>query len=113
MPSARVKVLMAVFAAVAHHVASAQAAPDAATVKPLLVKGTCRGCHAVDKKVVGPAYHQVAAKYKDDPKAVDMLAEKIVKGGSGAWGPIPMPSAIAPAEAKILAAWVLASVPAH
>lgn len=115
MPSARVKILIAVCAAAACHVASAQSAPEAATVKPLLVKGTCLGGHAVDKKVVGPAYHEVAAKYQGDPKAVDLLAEKIVKGGAGVWGPIPMPaaSAITPAEAKILAAWMLAGAPAN
>jgi cytochrome c len=69
----------------------------------------CMACHAIDKKVVGPAYKDVAKKYAGDAKAVDMLASKIMKGGSGAWGPVPMPAnaQVNDAEAKKLAAWVL------
>lgn len=95
--------------------AEAQQPPAAATVKPLLTKGGCLACHSVDKKVVGPAFRDVAAKYKGDATAVDRLAEKIVKGGAGAWGPVPMPpaSGISPADAKILATWVLAGAPAN
>lgn len=71
----------------------------------------CMSCHAVDKKVVGPAYKDVAAKYKADKTAVDKLATKIMKGGAGVWGPIPMPANVQvnEAEAKKLAAWVLAT----
>lgn len=70
----------------------------------------CMACHAVDKKLVGPAYKDVAAKYKGDKGAVDMLAAKIIKGGAGVWGPVPMPAnaQVNEAEAKKLAAWVLA-----
>jgi cytochrome c len=67
-------------------------------------------CHAVDKKLVGPAYKEVAAKYKDQKDAVDTLAVKIMKGGSGVWGPVPMPAnnaQVSEADAKKLAAWVL------
>ena len=66
-------------------------------------------CHSVDKKLVGPAYKDVAAKYKGDKAAVDKLAAKVVKGGSGAWGTIPMPAnpQVSEAEAKTLVAWVL------
>ena len=69
----------------------------------------CMACHATDKKLVGPAYKDVAAKYKGDAKAVDMLAAKIIKGGSGVWGAVPMPAnpQVSDAEAKKLAAWVL------
>jgi cytochrome c len=69
----------------------------------------CMACHAVDKKLVGPAYKDVAKKYAGDAKAVDMLATKIQKGGSGVWGAIPMPAnpQVNEAEAKKLAAWVL------
>ena len=69
----------------------------------------CMACHAVDKKLVGPAYKDVAAKYAGDKSAVDKLATKIVKGGSGVWGPVPMPAntQVSEAEAKKLAAWVL------
>ena len=66
-------------------------------------------CHAVDKKLVGPSYKDVARKYAGDKTAVDKLAAKMIKGGSGVWGAIPMPAnpQVSEAEAKRLAAWVL------
>lgn len=69
----------------------------------------CMSCHALDKKLVGPAYKEVAAKYKGDAKASAMLAAKIKAGGKGTWGPVPMPpNNVTPEEAGKLAAWVLA-----
>jgi cytochrome c len=75
----------------------------------LAQKKNCMACHAVDKKVVGPAYKDVAAKYAGQKDAAAKLAEKIQKGGSGVWGPVPMPAntQVNDAEAKQLAAWVL------
>ncbi|MFM2406987.1 MAG: hypothetical protein RL223_4867 [Pseudomonadota bacterium] len=68
----------------------------------------CLACHAIDKKVVGPAYKEVAAKYKGDKSAEAKLTEKIIKGGAGVWGQMPMPpQSVTPAEAKVLVAWVL------
>ena len=69
----------------------------------------CMSCHAVDKKLVGPSYKEVATKYSGQKDAADKLAVKIVKGGSGVWGPVPMPAnaQVNEAEAKKLAAWVL------
>lgn len=68
----------------------------------------CFACHTVDKKVVGPAYKDVAAKYKNDPKAAVTLAAKIKAGGKGIWGPVPMPpNQVTEDEAKKLAVWVL------
>ena len=69
----------------------------------------CMACHAVDKKLVGPSYKDVAAKYKDDKSAVDKLAVKIRAGGVGVWGQVPMPAntQVSEAEAKTLASWVL------
>jgi cytochrome c len=69
----------------------------------------CMACHAVDKKLVGPSYKDVAAKYASDKAAVDKLAAKIIKGGSGVWGPVPMPAnaQVNDAEAKKLAAWIM------
>lgn len=69
----------------------------------------CMACHAIDKKLVGPAYKEVAAKYAGQKDAADKLAAKIQKGGSGVWGPVPMPAnpQVSEAEAKKLAAWVL------
>jgi len=69
----------------------------------------CMTCHAVEKKVVGPSYKEVAAKYANQKDAVDKLAGKILKGGSGVFGVVPMPAntQVSEAEAKKLAAWVL------
>lgn len=80
-----------------------------------LAKGNaCLSCHAVDKKLVGPSYQDVAAKYKGDAGAVAKLADKIKKGGSGVWGAIPMPpsAGLKDDDAKLLADWVLAGAPA-
>jgi cytochrome c len=72
-------------------------------------KKNCMACHATDKKVIGPAYKEVAAKYAGQKDAADKLAQKILKGGSGVWGAVPMPAnpQVSDAEAKTLAAWVL------
>jgi cytochrome c len=69
----------------------------------------CMACHQVAVKVVGPSYKDVAKKYASDKNAAAMLATKIMKGGSGVWGPVPMPAnpQVSEAEAKKLAAWVL------
>ena len=72
-------------------------------------KKNCMACHATDKKVVGPAYKDVAAKYAGQKDAADKLAQKIQKGGSGTWGAVPMPAnpQVSDAEAKQLSAWIL------
>ena len=69
----------------------------------------CMACHAVDKKVVGPGYKEVAKKYAGDAKAAAMLEAKVIKGGAGVWGPVPMPAnaQVNAAESKKLVAWVL------
>ncbi len=86
----------------------AVAGPALADLK-LAQEKNCLACHAVDKKLVGPGYQDVAAKYAGQKDAVDKLAAKIQKGGSGVWGPVPMPAnpQVNEAEAKKLAAWVL------
>lgn len=75
----------------------------------LAQKKNCMACHAVDKKVVGPAYKDVAAKYAGQKDAVDKLAQKVVKGGSGVWGAVPMPAnpQVSEAEAKQLVQWIM------
>ena len=69
----------------------------------------CMACHAVDKKLVGPSFKDISAKYTGQAGAADKLAQKITKGGSGVWGPVPMPAnaQVNDAEAKTLAAWIL------
>lgn len=66
-------------------------APAVQADQALATKNGCMACHSVDKKVVGPAYKEVAAKYKGKKDAAAMLAAKVKKGGSGVWGPVPMP----------------------
>ena len=89
--------------------AAAAVATPAMADLALATAKNCMACHTVDKKLVGPAYKDVAAKYAGQKDAVDKLAAKIVKGGSGVWGPVPMPAntQVNDAEAKTLAAWVL------
>ncbi|WP_326941823.1 c-type cytochrome [Actimicrobium sp. GrIS 1.19] len=69
----------------------------------------CMACHAVATKVVGPAYKDVAAKYAGQKDAEDKLTQKVLKGGSGAWGAVPMPAnaQVNEAEARTLVKWVL------
>ena len=77
--------------------------------KALAQSKNCMACHAVDKKLVGPAYKDVAAKYAGQKDAADKLAAKVIKGSSGTWGPVPMPAnpQVSEAEAKTLSAWIL------
>ena len=69
----------------------------------------CMSCHSVDNKILGPSFKDVAKKYAGDKTAEAKLATKIIKGGSGAWGAIPMPanSQVTDAESKTLVKWIL------
>lgn len=82
---------------------TAQAADEEALAK----SKNCLACHAIDKKVVGPSYKDVAKKYTAKDEA--MLAEKVIKGGKGVWGPVPMPAnpSVTPDEANKLVKWIL------
>jgi cytochrome c len=75
----------------------------------LATKSACMACHAVDKKIVGPAYKEVAKKYAGDAGAEAKLIEKVKKGGSGVWGPVPMPPnvAVKDEDVKTLVQWIL------
>jgi len=77
----------------------------------LAKKHNCLACHAVDKKLVGPSYQEVAAKYKGDAGAEAKLVAKVKNGGSGAWGQVPMPpnATVPEADIKALVKWVLAA----
>lgn len=83
---------------------SAMASADLAKAK------NCMACHAVATKLVGPAYKDVAAKYAGQKDAQAKLVTKVLKGGSGAWGAVPMPAnpQVTEAEAQTLVKWVLA-----
>jgi cytochrome c len=99
------RIILAVVSAAATLAVTSPAFADEALAKAK----NCLACHAVATKVVGPSYKDVAKKYAGDAKAVDMLATKIIKGGAGVWGPVPMPAnaQVNDAEAKKLAAWVM------
>lgn len=90
-------------------IAAATAAAPAMADQALAQSKNCMACHAVEKKLVGPSYKDVANKYAGQNGAVDKLAAKIVNGGSGVWGPLAMPAntQVNEADAKKLAAWIL------
>ena len=85
--------------------ASAPALADLA----LATAKNCMSCHMVERKVLGPSFKDVAAKYKDNKGAVDLLAGKIVKGGSGVWGTVAMPPQpqVKDADARSVVQWIL------
>lgn len=91
-------------------VVASLALPAVASME-LAQKNACTACHAVDKKLVGPAYKDVAAKYKGNAKAEAMLIEKVKKGGVGNWGQVPMPAnaSLKDEDAKALVKWILAT----
>ncbi|MBV8273024.1 MAG: c-type cytochrome [Cupriavidus sp.] len=94
--------LIAAVALVAALPVAAHASQELATSK------NCMACHSIDKKLVGPAYKDIAAKYKGDKAAPAQLSQSILKGSSGKWGPIPMPAnQVSEADANTLAKWVL------
>ena len=90
-------------------IALALASLPALASEELAKQKACTACHAIEKKVVGPAYKEVANKYRKDPKAEAMLIEKVKKGGVGAWGQVPMPpnANVSDADVKTLVKWVL------
>ena len=90
--------------------APAQAALDNAQAEAMMKKDGCAACHSIDKKIVGPAYVEVAAKYKGDKNAPAMLEKKVKDGGTGTWGQIPMPpnAQVPPNDIKDLVTWILA-----
>lgn len=78
--------------------------------KELAQKNACLACHAADRKLVGPAYQEIAKKYAGEKDGAQALARSIKAGGSGKWGPVPMPAqpGLSEADARTLAEWVLA-----
>ncbi len=95
--------VIGLFAALSVASGAAVASADLAKAK------NCLACHAMDKKLVGPAYKDVAAKYAGDKDAATKLAKKIREGGTGVWGQVPMPAnpQVSEAEAVTLAKWIL------
>ena len=96
---------------VAAALAAALAAAPAAANLELAQKSGCTACHAVDKKLVGHSYQEVAAKYKADKGAAAALENKVKSGGQGVWGQVPMPpnTHVSDADIKTLVKWVLST----
>jgi len=86
---------------------NANAALDRASAEAMMKKDGCAACHAVDKKVIGPSYQEVASKYSGDKDAAAKLVKKVKEGGSGVWGQVPMPPNVTTpdADVKALVEW--------
>ena len=100
------KILVAIAALATVFAVSTPALADMA----LATAKNCMACHAVDKQLVGPSYKDVAAKYAGQADAVEKLSGKVIKGGTGVWGPVPMPAnaQVSADEAKKLITWIMA-----
>ena len=96
-------------AAAAAPAAKVGASLDLQSGQAMMQKYGCAACHAIDKPVVGPAYSQVAAKYRGDKSAATKLEQKVKAGGSGVWGAVPMPpnATVPDADIKALVSWIL------
>ncbi|HET6493296.1 MAG TPA: c-type cytochrome [Burkholderiales bacterium] len=104
------KVIVAALAAATALVfASSALAADAKAAEALAKNSGCFACHAADKKLVGPAYKDVAAKYRNDKNAEANLIKKVKAGGKGVWGDVPMPpnAHVKDADIKTLVQWIL------
>ena len=102
------KGILTVVAAATLGLAAQANAADAAKAQELAKAKNCLTCHMVDKKLVGPAFKDVAKKYKGDAGAPAALAKKVIGGASGTWGSIPMPpNPVSQDEAKLLVEWVM------
>ena len=92
---------------------SVYASADDARAMTVAKQNACMGCHAVDKKIVGPGFQTIAKKYENDPGATAFLKNKIIKGGSGSWGVVPMPANVklSGADVSLLTSWILRGAP--
>lgn len=106
-------VAMLTASALASAFACSARAGDAPRGQIVANSNACMGCHAVDRKLVGPSFQQIAAKYKGDAQAPARLSRKVKDGGSGVWGMIPMPAhqSMSDADIRTVVDWVLAGAP--
>jgi cytochrome c551/c552 len=102
--------LLAGFAAAGSALAADKAGARLSSGRALAERHGCLGCHAVQERLAGPAYQEVAQRYREAPGAAAELAQRIRSGGDGRWGAMPMPpqAQVSQADAKRLAAWILA-----
>ncbi|HEX7933719.1 MAG TPA: c-type cytochrome [Paraburkholderia sp.] len=106
-------VIAMMLAASAGLISSTARAADAPRGQRIANANACMGCHAVDRKLVGPSFQQIAARYKGDAQALAKLTRKVKGGGSGVWGMIPMPAhqSMSNADIRTVVDWVLAGAP--
>lgn len=101
------------FAALAYFMPTAHSSAEDEKAFVIAKQNACLGCHAINKKIVGPSFQAVAEKYKNDPNAQAFLKNKIAKGGFGSWGVVPMPgnAKLSEADLSALASWILRGAP--
>ena len=104
-----------VFALLVGYLHHARAANEDQQAFLIAKQNACLGCHANNKKIVGPSFQSVAQKYKNDPRAKTFLKNKIAKGGAGSWGVVPMPanSKLSDADLSLLTSWILRGAPSE
>ena len=104
-----------IFTALAYFIPHAHADSEDKKAFTLAKQNACLGCHALDKKIVGPSFQSVAQKYKSNPNAQAFLKNKIAKGGAGSWGVVPMPanSKLNEADLSLLVSWILRGTPSQ
>ena len=112
MQQATIKVLL-FFSLLLSFISVAIASEENQKAFALAKQNACLGCHAIDKKIVGPSFQAVAQKYKSDSNAQIFLQNKIAKGGAGSWGVVPMPAntKLSAAELTLLTNWILRGAP--
>ena len=101
------------FTTLAYFMSAAHANAEDQKAYAVAKQNACLGCHAINKKIVGPSFQSVAEKYQNDPNAQAFLKKKIAKGGSGSWGVVPMPanSKLSDADLSSLTSWILRGAP--
>jgi cytochrome c len=101
------------FALLALQIQYTQASSEDQQAFAIAKQNACLGCHAINKKIVGPSFESVAQKYQADSNAQAFLKNKIAKGGTGSWGVVPMPAntKLSDAELTLLVSWILRGAP--
>ena len=103
------------FAVLVYFIPHAHADSEDQKAFSLAKQNACLGCHALDRKIVGPSFQSIAQKYKSNPNAQAFLKNKIAKGGAGSWGVVPMPanSKLNEADLSLLVSWILRGTPSQ
>ena len=103
------------FAVLVYFIPHAHADSEDQKAFSLAKQNACLGCHALDRKIVGPSFQSIAQKYKSNPNAQTFLKNKIAKGGAGSWGVVPMPanSKLNEADLSLLVSWILRGTPSQ